>query len=1091
MIEEKLRTLTPQNPVVVIENRVYDGHGQVRWMQFVNRGLFDDNGRLTEMQAVGRDITERVQTEQKLKESQQRWRFALESSGFGVWDWDVELDQIFFSNQWKALLGFEPQDEVPKNYPDFQALLHPGDKTALMAAVQEHIDGRSPSFVGEFRLRSKNGSWKWVLSRGRVIEFDLNGRPKRMIGTTADISKRKAAEEREAHSLQLIAEGAPASAVLEAITRNVEAAYPGMRCSVMLVDASGTRLQLKTAPGLPDYAREAIEGLEIAPNVACCGAAAYSGIRVICQDVLADARMEPFHKLALRASLRACWSEPILSSAGKVLGTLACYHPAPHEPPQAEIQSVANAARLAGLAIEREWKEQALRISEERYARALRGTTDGLWDWNIVTGDVYLSPRWKQMLGFEEHELKNNRESSFLSRLHPEDVSKVHAARKEHFERRVPYQVECRLLTKAGVYRWFFVCGQADWNELGEAVRMTGTISDITERKLAEQALEESEKSYRRIVETAEEGIWVIDTETRTTFANPKMASMLGYTLEEMMGKPLDAFMDDEARIKAAENVRRRQRGIAEQHEFKFLHKNGTSVWTLMATSPIHDDGGVYAGALAMVTDITVRKLTEQALEESEQRFRAVFEQAAVGIAVIETATGRYLSVNQRMCEINHRAREEMLALTFMDVTHPEDLQDDLNQMEDLKAGTISSFNMEKRNVAPDGAITWINLTVAPMWRPGEPPLRHIAVVEDITERKQAEFNYRRELAYNQALVNHTSAFIFVMDVEGRFLHCNAAFFTTMGYQKREVIGKTPWEIGLMDAPEIVRSKERFARLLRGEDNPPTDVRLRSKDGEWHTVELRSTSTRKPDGSPDRIVITGTDMTERNRLQREVLRVIEQEQARVGHDLHDGVGQTMTGMVIMMEALEAELNGEAKAYARRIHELMNESVAEVRRMSHGLSPTSVKYRGLGGALNLLAETVRTNFRTPCSCDVDATIVINNDDKEAHLFRIAQEAVNNALRHGKPAGVKISVRGTDSSECELRVEDDGTGMRKSKSRKEKSRDGIGMRVMEYRANLIGGRLKIHNKPKKGVIVTCRFECDAGGCAPTPVQKKSVK
>ncbi|MFN0080400.1 MAG: PAS domain S-box protein [Prosthecobacter sp.] len=963
MIEAKLRLITPQSPVVVIENRVYDGTGQMRWMQFVNRGLFDASGQLVELQAVGRDITVRVDAEEKLKESQQRWRFALESSGFGVWDWDVEQDKVFFSSQWKILLGYEPQDEMPADYLGFQSFLHPGDKPELMAALQEHLDGRTPSFVGEFRLRSKNGSWKWVLSRGRVIEFDLGGRPKRMIGTTADISKRKAAEEREAYSLQLIAEGAPAAAVLEAITRNVEAGFLGMRCSVMLVCASGTHLQMKTAPGLPDYVKAALDGTLIAPNATCCGAAAYSGMRVICPNVLTDERMEPFHKLALKANLRACWSEPILSSVGKVLGTLACYHPAPHEPTQTEIQTVANAARLAGLAIEREWKEQALHISEERYARALRGTTDGLWDWNIVTGEVYFSPRWKQMLGFEENELQSSREATFLARLHPEDLFQVHAARQEHFERRAPYLVEFRLLTKAGDYKWFMARAQADWNEDGEAVRMTGTISDITARKLAEQAL-----------------------------------------------------------------------------------------------------------------------------EESEQRYRAVFEQAAVGIAVIETATGRYLRVNQRMCEINHRTGEEMLRLTFMAVTHPDDLPDDLNQMEELKAGTVSSFNMEKRNVAPDGAITWVNLTVAPMWRPGEPPLRHIAVVEDINERKQAEFNYRREMAYNQALVNHTSAFIFVMDVAGRFLHCNAAFFTTMGYQEKEVAGQTPWEIGLMDAQEIVRSKDRFARLLRGEDNPPTDVRLRTKSGEWRTVEVRSTSTRKPDGSPDRIVITGTDMTERNRLQREVLRVIEQEQARVGHDLHDGVGQTMTGMVIMMEALEAELNGEAKVHALRIHELMNESVSEVRRMSHGLSPTSVKYRGLEGALNLLAETVRTNFRTPCSFALGAGISINNQDKEGHLFRIAQEAVNNALRHGKPSEVKISLHGTDLCECELRVEDDGTGMRKSKSRKENSRDGIGMRVMEYRANLIGGRLKIHNKPKKGVIVTCRFECDAGGCAPAPVQKK---
>lgn len=1084
MIEEKLRSISTEQPVVVIENRVYAGEGRVRWMQFVNRGLFDKAGHLVEMQAVGRDITERVEAEQKLKESQQRWRFALESSGFGVWDWDVEHDQIFFSSQWKALLGYEPQDEMPTNYADFQSLLHPGDKTALMAAVQEHLSGRTPSFVGEFRLRSKNGTWKWALSRGRVIEFDPAGQPKRMIGTTADISKRKAAEEREAHSLQLIAEGAPSIAVLEAITRNVEAAYPGMRCSVMLVDASGTRLQMKTAPGLPDFAREQIDGMPIGPNIGCCGAAAHAGVRVICSDVLADERMEPFHKLALQAKLRACWSEPIINSAGKVLGTLACYHEAPHEPSQSEMQSVSNAARLAALAIEREWKEQALKISEERYARALRGTTDGLWDWNIATGDVYFSPRWKQMLGFAENEMPLSRETAFLSRLHPDDVSKVQAARKAHFEQRASYHVEFRLQTKSGAYRWFLARGQAEWNECGEAVRMAGTISDISERKLAEQALEQSEKSYRRIVETAEEGIWVIDTETRTTFANPKMARMLGYSVDEMMGKPLDAFMDDEARASAAEHVRRRQLGIAEQHEFRFLRKDGASVWTLMATSPIYDDDGAYAGALAMVTDISERKKTEQALEESEQRFRAVFEQAAVGIAVIDTPTGRYVDVNQRMCEINQRTREEMLRLTFMDVTHPADLQADLEQMEQLKAGSISSFHMEKRNVAPDGTLTWINLTVAPMWRPGEPPLRHIAVVKDISERKLAEFNYRRELAYNQALVNYTSAFIVVMDVEGRFVHGNAAFFSAMGYSEQEVIGKTPWEIGLMDAQETVRSKERFARLLRGEDNPPADVRLRTRGGAWHAVELRSTSTRTPDGKLDRIVITGTDMTERNYLQREILRVVEQELARVGHDLHDGVGQTMTGMVIMMETLVAELQGEAREHATRIHQLMNESVAEVRRMSHGLSPTSVKYRGLAGALNLLAETVRTNFRTPCVCDVDTSIVIDNEEKEAHLFRIAQEAVNNALRHGKPDKVQITLQAMGAGECELRIEDDGIGMKKSKKASEHG-PGIGMRVMEYRANLIGGRLKIHPKPKRGLVVTCQFDIDVPGTSkPAP-------
>jgi len=506
------------------------------------------------------------------------------------------------------------------------------------------------------------------------------------------------------------------------------------------------------------------------------------------------------------------------------------------------------------------------------------------------------------------------------------------------------------------------------------------------------------------------------------------------------------------------------------------MTKAGDYRWFLTRGQAEWNDKGEAVRMTGTISDIEQRKRAEQALEESEQRLRVVFEQAAVGIAVLETATGRYLEVNQRMCEINRRTREQMLGLTFMDVTHPDDLKPDLEQMELLKVGKISSFHMEKRRVAPDGTIGWINLTVAPMWRPGEPLLRHIAVVEDIDERKKAERSYLRELAYNQALVNNTSAIIMVMDAQARLVHGNTAFFQTMGYAEEEVFCRTVWEIGLMDDREVVRSKERFARLLRGEDNAPTDVRLRTKHGEWRTLELRSTSTRRPDGTADRIIITGIDLTERERLQRELLRVVEQEQARIGHDLHDGVGQTMTGVLVMMEALEAGLNGEDKAYAKRIHEIMNESVAEVRRMSHGLSPAGIKYRGLAGGLQLLAETVRTNFRTPCDCELDASVHVEAAEKQAHLFRIAQEAVNNALRHGKPGRVSLRLRQVKDQECELVIEDDGRGIKKTA--RSSDRGGIGMRVMQYRAHLIGARLKIESrrKPERGVVVTCHFQCD---------------
>ena len=139
----------------------------------------------------------------------------------------------------------------------------------------------------------------------------------------------------------------------------------------------------------------------------------------------------------------------------------------------------------------------------------------------------------------------------------------------------------------------------------------------------ARPAVSPDEALYRRIVETAVEGIWTIDADARTEFVNPKMAEMLGYTPEEMIGEPLAAFMSEEARGVSDANVKRRQRGIAEQHDFEFLRKDGTSVWTTLSTNPILGPDGAYIGALAMVTDITARRDAEQALARTNRRLHA------------------------------------------------------------------------------------------------------------------------------------------------------------------------------------------------------------------------------------------------------------------------------------------------------------------------------------------------------------------------------------------------------------------------------------------------------------------------------------
>ena len=180
---------------------------------------------------------------------------------------------------------------------------------------------------------------------------------------------------------------------------------------------------------------------------------------------------------------------------------------------------------------------------------------------------------------------------------------------------------------------------------------MEERLRDLVERKRAESALAESEERYRRIVDSTQEGIWEIDADGNTTFANRPMAEMLGYTIEEMLGRPMYDFMDDDARREAERNLERRRRNVAEQHDFRLRRKDGSDLWTIMSTNPIVDREGRFTGALGMVIDITQRKATELALAASESRYRTLFESNLAGV-YRTTLDGRILECNTAVARI-------------------------------------------------------------------------------------------------------------------------------------------------------------------------------------------------------------------------------------------------------------------------------------------------------------------------------------------------------------------------------------------------------------------------------------------------------
>ncbi|MCT7997384.1 PAS domain S-box protein [Laspinema olomoucense] len=236
-------------------------------------------------------------------------------------------------------------------------------------------------------------------------------------------------------------------------------------------------------------------------------------------------------------------------------------------------------------------------------------------DWDID----YLSAGCETVFGYTPQDFLQDK-SIWMARIVPEDLENVILPLFGQILQEKTSSFEYRFQHKCGSIRYLSTRYTSRFAPHENCWFVTQVTVDITDRKQTEAALKQSEEQYRRIVETANEGIWSIDAQDCTNFVNPKMAELLGYTPEEMLGKSLLDFMDEGGKQEAREKLEQRKQGILEQHDFLFYGKNGSPLWTLLSAAPIFNEGGEYMGSLAMVTDITTRKQAEQALARKTQQ---------------------------------------------------------------------------------------------------------------------------------------------------------------------------------------------------------------------------------------------------------------------------------------------------------------------------------------------------------------------------------------------------------------------------------------------------------------------------------------
>ncbi len=455
-----------------------------------------------------------------------------------------------------------------------------------------------------------------------------------------------------------------------------------------------------------------------------------------------------------------------------------------------------------------------------------------------------------------------------------------------------------------------------------------------------------------------------------------------------------------------------------------------------------------------------------------EARYRALVEQipAVVFMAYLDKGIGEaYVSpqIEAALGFSQHEWLED--PVRWYEQIYPDDKQRWSTEAAEMFLSG-KPLKSAYRVLARDGRVLWFHCEAEMIRKADGRPWFIHGVGVDITELKQAEEALQEERNVLSAILDIVGALIVVLDPSGRIVRFNRTCEQTTGYSFAEVSGKHVWDLFL--APEEVES---FKAILEQPNSAQVSQNYQSnwltRDGSSRLINWSSTILAGKNGATSHVIVTGIDVTERQRLEKAILEVSAREQRRIGEDLHDGLGQHLTGIAFMSKVLESKLHEKSlpeSADAGKIVKLVNEAINKTRELSRGLLPVVSDAHGLMSALTRYSEEMQDLFQITCRFECGEPVLLYDVNAATHLYHIAREAVNNAIKHGNPSHVVIGLF-AENGEGSLSIQDDGEGI----SETPPNHTGMGLNIMNYRANMIGGSLDIRRNFTGGTSVVCLF------------------
>ncbi|MDQ1253926.1 MAG: hypothetical protein QG646_3140 [Euryarchaeota archaeon] len=653
--------------------------------------IYDSNGKLTGSIHVARDINERRLMEETLRQSEEKYRNIVETANEGIFLTNAELKVIYANKRTAEMLKYSPDKIIGKPVIDF---ISEESMPTVIVTFEKKLQGIDENY--ELKLKCKDGSPLWAIINEKTL-FDKEGRFTGILGMLTDINNRKQTEiellESETH-FRTLAVNSPD--IIARFDRQYRHIYVNPS-AVVSYGIPQAEIIGKTLGDLGKNTKNVKVWEEHLENVFVTGKA-----KTIEYYILLKGKKYYFNTKIVPEFLN-----------DKIVSVLTISRDIT-DIKESESRLKETLHNLDKIIKERTEELQKaydlLKESERGLADAQEMAHIGNWERDLATNKLRMSDEIYRIFRINPQELYVSFDD-VLTHIHPDDRDKVKKAFNEAFKSK-SFSFDTSIILDNGEERIIHVKGEVVFDENNYPVRLKGTTQDISERVIAEKALQESEEKYRSIVETANEGIVIINEQFKATYVNQKMADMVGYSIEACLNKPIMDFISEESIDVVKNNFGKRPQGINDQYEFKLRRKDDSTLCVISSAKSLFNKEGRFIGSLSMLTDVTQKKKTEEELANIEiARKKEIHHRIKNNLQVISSLldlqADKFKNKEHiRYCEVLDAFKESQDRVISMALIHEELYKgggfEKLNfspYAEELAGNILKTYNLGNNNV--------------------------------------------------------------------------------------------------------------------------------------------------------------------------------------------------------------------------------------------------------------------------------------------------------------------------------------------------------------------------------------------------------